>query len=104
MAATPAVLGSSKLLAPGGESPRPQLGAVDHREELDDPEEVILVLMVERGDLELQVAGGLRGRDPFLMSVLKLVESLVDDRLQHLGRAEALAVFLDDERVRIGPS
>ena len=100
MAATPAVLGSSSSLLQAAMPPRPQLGAVDHRQELDDPEEVLLVLVVQRGDLEHEVTGGLRGRHALLMSVLGLVEPLVDDRLQHLGRAKALAVLLDDQCVR----
>ncbi len=41
------------------------------------------------------------GRHPLLMPVFGLVETLVDHRLEHLGRAEALAVLLDDERERV---
>ena len=93
--------GIEQLLAPGCDPPGPQLGAVDHLQELDDPEEMLLVLMVERGDLELEVTGGLRGRHSLLMSVFVLVKSLVDHRFQHFGRAEALAVLLDDQCERV---
>ena len=101
MAAMPAVLGSSSSLAPGRGAAGPQLGAVDHGQELDDPEKMLLVLMVKLGDLEHEVTGGLRGRHAFLMSIFKLVKSLVDHRFQHLGGAETLPVFLDHERERI---
>ncbi len=84
-------LGVEQLLAPGGLPARPQLGAVDHGQGLDHPEVAELVLVVQLGDAEHQVAGGLAGRHPLLVPVLDLVEPLVDHRLEHLGRVVALA-------------
>ena len=93
--------GIEQLLAPGRGATGPQLGTIDHGQELGDAEEMLLVLMVKLGYIKHEVTGGLRGRHAFLVSLFKLVKSLIDDGFQHLGSAETLPVLFDHERERI---
>ena len=58
-------LGIEQLLAPRRRPLVSQRGGVDHGQELDDPEEPLLVLVIDRRDVEHEVAVGLgRSRPP----------------------------------------
>src|SRR5262249_51838083 len=93
--------GIEEVLTPSRHPAYPELGAIDHLQVLHHSEESRLILVIECGNLELEIARSLRSSRSLLMTILDPEEPLIHNGFEHFGSAEALAVLSDDERERV---